>query len=99
MQCRLSLPRFKNSRSFRANCLRWRRSVGQAAREYSPAGVAPLSLMRRTVRSVAKRGQQANLSFFAFTATPKYKTLAVFGHNKRATHYYTMHQAIEEGFI
>ena len=28
---------------------------------------------------MAKRGQQANLSFFAFTATPKHKTLAVFG--------------------
>ena len=25
--------------------------------------------------------QQANLSFFAFTATPKHKTLAVFGRN------------------
>ena len=30
-------------------------------------------------RSMAKRGRQANLSFFAFTATPKHKTLAVFG--------------------
>jgi type I restriction enzyme R subunit len=32
-------------------------------------------------RSMAKRGRQANLSFFAFTATPKHKTLAVFGRN------------------
>nr|MBC8179647.1 type I restriction endonuclease subunit R [candidate division KSB1 bacterium] len=31
-------------------------------------------------KSVAARGQQSNISFFAFTATPKYKTLAVFGH-------------------
>lgn len=50
-------------------------------------------------RSMAKRGQQANLSFFAFTATPKYKTLAVFGRDKRPAHCYTMRQAIEEEFI
>jgi type I restriction enzyme R subunit len=50
-------------------------------------------------RSMAKRGRQANLSFFAFTATPKHKTLAVFGRNKKPTHRYTMRQAIDEGFI
>ncbi|MGA2223363.1 MAG: type I restriction endonuclease [Syntrophobacteraceae bacterium] len=50
-------------------------------------------------RSMAKRGRQANLSFFAFTATPKHKTLAVFGRNGSPVHRYTMRQAIEEGFI
>lgn len=50
-------------------------------------------------RSMAKRGRQANLSFFAFTATPKYKTLAVFGRSSKPAHRYTMRQAIEEGFI
>jgi type I restriction enzyme R subunit len=50
-------------------------------------------------RSMAKRGKQANLSFFAFTATPKYKTFAVFGRNGDPFHRYTMRQAIEEGFI
>lgn len=50
-------------------------------------------------RSMAKRGKQANLSFFAFTATPKYKTMAVFGRNGEPYHRYTMRQAIEEGFI
>src|SRR5581483_12246963 len=35
-------------------------------------------------RSMAKRGRQANLSFFAFTATPKHKTLAVFGRGGEA---------------
>ncbi len=50
-------------------------------------------------RSMAKRGRQANLSFFAFTATPKHKTLAVFGRNGKPFHRYTMRQAIEEGFI
>lgn len=50
-------------------------------------------------RSIVKRGQQANLSFFAFTATPKHKTLAIFGRNGEPFHRYTMRQAIEEGFI
>jgi len=50
-------------------------------------------------RSMAKRGQQANLSFFAFTATPKHKTLAVFGRGGEPIHRYTMRQAIEEEFI
>ncbi len=57
-------------------------------------------------RSMAKRGRQGNLSFFAFTATPKHKTLAVFGRNgdrpagkAGPIHRYTMRQAIEEEFI
>lgn len=55
-------------------------------------------------RSMAKRGKQANLSFFAFTATPKHKTLKVFGRDANGKsgqpfHKYTMRQAIEEGFI
>ena len=50
-------------------------------------------------RSMAKRGRQANLSFFEFTATPKHKTLAVFGRGGDPIHRYTMHQSIEEGFI
>lgn len=58
-----------------------------------------LSDMEPLFRSMAKRGRQANLSFFAFTATPKHKTLAVFGRNGNAFHRYTMRQAIEEGFI
>lgn len=55
-------------------------------------------------RSAAVRGQQANISFFAFTATPKYKTLQVFGDKDsegkpKPFHLYSMRQAIEEGFI
>ncbi len=55
-------------------------------------------------KSAASRGQQPNISFFAFTATPKYKTLKVFGRedaegNPRPYHLYSMRQAIEEGFI
>jgi type I restriction enzyme R subunit len=55
--------------------------------------------MEELFRSMAKRGRQENLSFFAFTATPKHKTFAVFGRNKEPAHKYTMRQAIEEGFI
>ena len=55
--------------------------------------------MAELFRSMAKRGRQANLSFFAFTATPKHKTFAVFGRDGRPAHRYTMRQAIEEEFI
>ena len=55
--------------------------------------------MEALFRSMAKRGRQANLSFFAFTATPKHKTLKVFGRGGEPAHRYTMRQAIEEGFI
>ena len=54
---------------------------------------------------LASRGRQPNLSFFAFTATPKGKTLEVFGRpataqgTPEAFHVYSMKQAIEEGFI
>ncbi|MDD2624874.1 MAG: type I restriction endonuclease subunit R, partial [Candidatus Riflebacteria bacterium] len=55
-------------------------------------------------RSASTRGQQPNISFFAFTATPKYKTLQVFGDKDangkpKPFHLYSMRQAIEEGFI
>jgi type I restriction enzyme R subunit len=55
-------------------------------------------------KSCKSRGQQQNISFFAFTATPKTKTLGVFGQNNadgkpEPFHLYSMRQAIEEGFI
>ncbi len=55
--------------------------------------------LERLFRSMAKRGQQPNMSFFAFTATPKHKTLAIFGRGGEPFHRYTMRQAIDEGFI
>lgn len=55
--------------------------------------------LERLFRSMAKRGKQPNMSFFAFTATPKHKTLAIFGRGGEPVHRYTMRQAIEEGFI
>ena len=53
---------------------------------------------------LAAQGRQENLSFFAFTATPKEKTLQMFGRRDengkyRPFHIYSMRQAIEEGFI
>ena len=61
--------------------------------------------------AVAARRASSNISYFAFTATPKAKTLELFGRlpnpdevpsatNKpQAYHLYSMRQAIEEGFI
>ena len=61
--------------------------------------------------AVASRKASSNLSYLAFTATPKTKTLELFGRlpnpdeapSKRnkpeAYHVYSMRQAIEEGFI
>jgi len=63
----------------------------------------------RIAQIMAVQGNPENLSFFAFTATPKNITLEIFGkpveisgQNKpayRAHHIYSMRQAIEEGFI
>ncbi|WP_035856974.1 type I restriction endonuclease subunit R [Cryptosporangium arvum] len=54
--------------------------------------------------SALARGRHETLSYFAFTATPKSKTLELFGTreadgNVRPFHTYSMRQAIEEGFI
>ncbi len=55
------------------------------------------------LREMLKRGRQPNLSFYAFTATPKYKTKHVFNElgptGAAPFHKYSMRQAIEEGFI
>jgi len=61
--------------------------------------------------SIESRSASTNLSFYAFTATPKTKTLEMFGvlpkpdeapsetNKPQAFHLYTMKQAIQEGFI
>tara|TARA_B110000285_G_scaffold96825_1_gene110481 strand:+ start:10250 stop:13243 length:2994 start_codon:yes stop_codon:yes gene_type:complete len=52
---------------------------------------------------IKQKGQQPNLSQFAFTATPKPKTIELFGTlqngKKEPFDEYTMEQAIKEGFI
>lgn len=56
------------------------------------------------VREMISHGRHENLSFFAFTATPKGQTLEIFGTEYEdgsfhPFHIYSMRQAIEEGFI
>ena len=58
----------------------------------------------RLVREMISHGKHENLSFFAFTATPKGQTLEIFGTEYEdgsfhPFHIYSMRQAIEEGFI
>lgn len=57
----------------------------------------------RIKQEMMQRARQPNLSFFAFTATPKFKTKAVFDEpgpsGASPFHEYSMRQAIDEGFI
>lgn len=58
----------------------------------------------KLVKELLSHGRHKNLSFFAFTATPKNTTLEMFGTPDvngefHPFHIYSMHQAIEEGFI
>lgn len=53
---------------------------------------------------MTERAKSPNLSYFAFTATPKPKTIELFGRPDSAGvpqpfHVYTMQQAIDEGYI
>ena len=70
-----------------------------------------VSLEDMLVAEIEQRAEHPNVSYFAFTATPKAKTLLRFGRRPRpgelpsdtnlpvAFHTYTMQQAIEEGYI
>lgn len=63
-----------------------------------------LEIDEQIAEELRVQGRQENLSFFAFTATPKQKTLEIFGTpvpdgTPRPFHVYSMRQAIEEGFI
>ena len=58
----------------------------------------------RIVAEMRKRGRLTNVSTFAFTATPKSKTMELFGEKKPDGTFepfslYSMRQAIDEGFI
>lgn len=70
--------------------------VREAEKRASEDGELTLEFL---YRNMAKRGRQKNISFFAFTATPKHKTIKLFSSNGEPLHKYTMRQAIEEGFI
>ncbi|MDE0582012.1 DEAD/DEAH box helicase family protein [Planococcus sp. A6] len=80
----------------------------EALREYAEVeGIAEANLVDaedKLVKELLSHGRHNNLSFFSFTATPKEKTLEMFGKRQsdgsyRPFHVYSMRQAIEEGFI
>jgi type I restriction enzyme R subunit len=79
-------------------------SLEAAEGEESAAATPEEELENTILAEIAARGPVPNLSMFAFTATPKAKTLELFG-TKRPDgtfapfHLYSMRQAIEEGFI
>ena len=82
--------------------------VSDALKEYAELeGKAEDELLDdddRLVREMISHGKHKNLSFFAFTATPKGATLEMFGTewqdgSYHPFHIYSMRQAIEEGFI
>jgi type I restriction enzyme, R subunit len=78
-------------------------AISEQAKEEAEEKALP-DYEEEILKAVAKRGRQPNLSFFAFTATPKYKTLETFGRKDeggkpKPIHVYSIRQAIEEGFI
>ena len=72
---------------------------------YGVKGMAEEATSEDTINAtMAARPRPPNCSYFAFTATPKSKTLELFGRpdldgKPAAFHIYSMRQAIEEGFI
>jgi type I restriction enzyme R subunit len=79
-------------------------SLEEAERDDADAESPEEELERIILEEMAKRGRLPNLSMFAFTATPKPKTLELFGMQRpdgrfEPFHLYSMRQAIEEGFI
>lgn len=78
-----------------------------ALREYAEAeGKAEEEIDKndKLVQEMIAHGKHKNLSFFAFTATPKKQTLEMFGKEYadgsfHPFHIYSMKQAIQEGFI
>ncbi|MBO4493784.1 MAG: type I restriction endonuclease subunit R, partial [Ruminococcus sp.] len=79
----------------------------EALREYAEIeGKAEDEIDRtdKIVEQMISHGKNKNMSFFAFTATPKAPTLEMFGEpypdgSFHPFHIYSMRQAIEEGFI
>ena len=79
-------------------------SLEEAEREEAGAQTPEEELDDRVLDEIRSRGRLPNLSTFAFTATPKPKTLELFGLKRpdgrfEPFHRYSMRQAIEEGFI
>ena len=79
-------------------------SLEDAEREEADAETPEEEIEDRVLEEIRRRGRLPNLSTFAFTATPKAKTLELFGRKRddgkfEPFHRYSMRQAIEEGFI
>ena len=79
-------------------------SLEDAEREEAGAQTPEEELDDQVLDEIRSRGRLPNLSTFAFTATPKPKTLELFGRKRpdgrfEPFHRYSMRQAIEEGFI
>ena len=79
-------------------------SLEEAEQEEAGAETPEEELEERVLEEIRSRGRLPNLSTFAFTATPKPKTLELFGRKRpdgtfEPFHRYSMRQAIEEGFI
>lgn len=80
-------------------------------KNYTPDEVKALSHLDKVTLLIEERKMMKNASYFAFTATPKNKTLEMFGVAEYTTiegetttqfspfHLYSMKQAIEEEFI
>ncbi|MBU0595366.1 DEAD/DEAH box helicase family protein, partial [Candidatus Bipolaricaulota bacterium] len=80
------------------------KDLDEAEREDSAADPGQDEVDNLALAEAVKRGHVPNLSLFAFTATPKPKTLELFGTKRQdgsfaPFHLYSMRQAIEEGFI
>jgi type I restriction enzyme, R subunit len=80
------------------------RSLEEAEAEEGGAESPEGELEDLVLAEMEKRGRLPNLSTFAFTATPKPKTLELFGAPRAdgkfgPFHLYSMRQAIEEAFI
>ena len=79
-------------------------SLEEAESEETDAETPEEELENAILAEMEKRGRLPNLSTFAFTATPKPKTLELFGTKRPDSsfapfHLYSMRQAIEERFI
>jgi type I restriction enzyme R subunit len=79
-------------------------SLEEAEAEEAAAATPEEELEETILAEMERRGRLPNLSTFAFTATPKPKTLELFGRRRadgkfEPFHLYSMRQAIEEGFI
>ena len=79
-------------------------TLEQAEQEEAGAETPEEEIDNRVLDEIQSRGRQPNLSTFAFTATPKPKTLELFGHKRpdgkfEPFHLYSMRQAIDERFI